>query len=76
MSLQAKITNTQNILRKAFEVFDDKVGLSCSFGKDSVTVLHLARQFRPEVPAIYIDTGGVACIRRGLRSSSTCDLRS
>ncbi len=54
---RVKIDNAQSILRKAFEVFDDKVGLSCSFGKDSVTVLHLARQFRPEVPAIYIDTG-------------------
>ena len=75
MSLQAKITNTQNILRKAFEVFGDKVGLSC-IGKDSVAVSHLARQLRPEVPAIYIDMGGLACIRRGLRSSSTYDLRS
>ncbi len=54
---RVKIDNAQNILRKTFEVFDDKVGLSCSLGKDSVTVLHLARQFRPEVPAIYIDTG-------------------
>ncbi len=57
MISRVKIDNAQNILRKAFEVFGDKVGLSCSFGKDSVTVLHLARQFRPEVPAIYIDTG-------------------
>lgn len=52
-----KIDSARNILRKAFEVFDDKVGLSCSFGKDSVTVLHLAREFQPDVPAIYIDTG-------------------
>ncbi len=75
MSLQAKIAAAQNILRTAFEVFDDRVGLSC-IGKDSVTVLQLARQFRPELPAINIDTGGVACIPKGLRSSSTCDLRS
>ena len=54
---RVKIDNAQNILRKTFEVFDDKVGLSCSFGKDSVTVLNLAREFRPEIPAIYIDTG-------------------
>ncbi|MFQ5909278.1 MAG: phosphoadenylyl-sulfate reductase [Thermoplasmata archaeon] len=54
---RVKIHNAQTILRKAFEVFDDRVGLSCSFGKDSVTVLHLAREFQPDVPAIYIDTG-------------------
>ncbi|MFQ5909220.1 MAG: phosphoadenylyl-sulfate reductase [Thermoplasmata archaeon] len=52
-----KIDSARGILRKAFEIFDDKVGLSCSFGKDSVTVLHLAREFHPEVPAIYINTG-------------------
>ena len=52
-----KVESARDILRKTFEVFGDKVGLSCSFGKDSMTVLHLAREFRPEVPAIYIDTG-------------------
>ncbi len=57
MISRVKIDSAGSILRKTFETFDDRVGLSCSFGKDSGTVLHLAREYQPDVPAIYIDTG-------------------
>ena len=31
--------------------------LSCSFGKDSLVVLHLVRQIRPGIPVIWANTG-------------------
>lgn len=31
--------------------------LSCSFGKDSLVVLHLTRQIRPDISVIWVNTG-------------------
>ena len=55
--IQDRVASAQKILSQAFKDYDCKLGLSCSFGKDSVTVLHLAQQIDPDVLAIYINTG-------------------
>jgi phosphoadenosine phosphosulfate reductase len=35
----------------------DKVALACSFGKDSITVLSLAREIKPDILVFWIKTG-------------------
>lgn len=31
--------------------------VSCSFGKDSMVLLYLARQIKPDIPVVYVNTG-------------------
>ncbi len=57
MVLDGKAESSSRILRDTFARFGERVGVSCSFGKDSVTVLHMTRQLNPSIPVLYINTG-------------------
>ncbi len=57
MESTGNVHGAQEILKLAFDRFGERIALACSFGKDSVTVLHLARQLCSQVPVIYVDTG-------------------
>lgn len=51
-----KLDATINTLEKAIDKFE-KIALACSFGKDSVTVLSLARRIDPGIEVFMIRTG-------------------
>lgn len=55
-TLESKLSETKEILSWAFDEFD-KIALACSFGKDSVTVLSIARELKPDVTVFWIKTG-------------------
>ena len=56
-SYDEKLTYTREVIRKAYEEFGDKLSVSCSFGKDSLVVLALAREVLPDIPVLWANTG-------------------
>lgn len=44
-------------LRRAIEIFGDKIFLSTSFGVQSAVMLHMCVAIRPDVPVVWVDTG-------------------
>jgi len=44
-------------VKKAIHDFGDSLSVSCSFGKCSVAVLHMALQFKPDIKVVFCDTG-------------------
>lgn len=56
--LELKVAKTQARLYEAVREFGiDGIYISFSGGKDSLVLLHIARQIFPKVPAVYCDTG-------------------
>jgi len=53
---QLEKSNPQEILRWACSKFRC-ICLAASFGKDSVTLLHMVRDIRPDIDVIYLNTG-------------------
>lgn len=53
--LTEKTQYTLNLLEKAFNN-QERRGVGCSFGKDSVTAVHLARRVDPNIPVFSIMT--------------------
>jgi len=49
--------NALNFIKKIIERHGDKVYVSCSFGKDSLTILYLARQIKPDIKVVHANTG-------------------
>ena len=55
MPLNVKIGLTKNRIREWLSEYDSYI--SFSGGKDSTVLLHLARLLRPNLPAVFVDTG-------------------
>jgi phosphoadenosine phosphosulfate reductase len=51
-----KLKATKDTLEWAISEFE-RIALACSFGKDSVTVLSLAREIEPEIKVFMVRTG-------------------
>lgn len=54
--LDEKIEEARGILSWAVGEFE-RIALACSFGKDSVTVLSLAKEVKPDITVFWIRTG-------------------
>ncbi len=54
--MKQKITEAKQIIADAIEEFGDKIAVGCSWGKDSMVVLHLALQVKPDIPVFSILT--------------------
>lgn len=57
LPLEAKIAMTLRRIREWYEYWHGNVYVSFSGGKDSTVLLHLVRQYYPDVPAVFSDTG-------------------
>ena len=55
MPLEVKIGLTKNRIREWLREYDAYI--SFSGGKDSTVLLHIARELRPNLPAVFVDTG-------------------
>jgi phosphoadenosine phosphosulfate reductase len=45
------------VVKRAIEWFQDKLVVSCSFGRCSVVVLHMALKYAPRIRVVFNDTG-------------------
>lgn len=55
--LERKVRESQKLIAEWYAHYGGQVYVSFSAGKDSTLLLHLVRQFYPDVPAVYVDTG-------------------
>lgn len=55
--LEKKIQITKARILEWYAANDGKVYISFSGGKDSTVLLHIARQIKPSIKAVFIDTG-------------------
>lgn len=53
--IELKIKTAKNLIKKVLAKHDNPV-IACSFGKDSMVVLHMVRQFNPNVYILFNDT--------------------
>lgn len=50
-----KIEHSKEIIREAVSKYQ-KIAVACSFGKDSLATVHLAREVDPNIPVFYVTT--------------------
>jgi len=51
-----EVLDAKELIKKAFDEYGDGLAVSCSFGRCSVAVLHMAREFEPQVKVIFDNT--------------------
>jgi len=47
----------ENLVKQAIERYGDDIAVACSFGKDSMVVLHMALKHKPNIKVLFHDTG-------------------
>jgi phosphoadenosine phosphosulfate reductase len=57
LSFNEKLKKSMEIIEEALNCVPYNPVVACSFGKDSVAVLHMVRKFDENIPAVYTDTG-------------------
>jgi len=55
-TLVTKIEQAKKIIADALEKYGEKIAIACSFGKDSMVVVHLALQIKPDVQIFTVMT--------------------
>ena len=57
--LNAELRDAQplEVLRRAHQLYGDKLALVSSFGAESAVLLHLAAQIDPSIHVLFLDTG-------------------
>lgn len=53
--MDEKFENSKNVIKECLNRYE-KVAVACSFGKDSMVVVHLALQIKPDIPIFTIMT--------------------
>ena len=58
-ALQAKLVYVHNLLSSELADAPGEADacLTCSFQAEDILLLHLAREFRPDIPVLFLDTG-------------------
>lgn len=55
-TLEEKIQHSKHLIREALQTYGDRVAVACSWGKDSMVLLHLARSINPGIPIFSVLT--------------------
>lgn len=55
LPLPVKLEKTKQRIREWYEAYEGAVSVSLSGGKDSMVVLHIARQMYPDIPAVFVN---------------------
>ena len=57
LPLSAKVAHSLNVISQALAHFDNQMYVSFSGGKDSTVLLHLVRKIKPDIKAVFCNTG-------------------
>ena len=49
--------DAQDLVEKAIKRHSNRLSVSCSFGKDSMVVLHMALKIKPDIKVLFANTG-------------------
>jgi phosphoadenosine phosphosulfate reductase len=55
-TLLGKINHAKEIIADALDKYQGKIAIACSFGKDSMVVLHLAQEIQSDIPIFTVMT--------------------
>jgi cysteate synthase len=55
-TLEEKIQHSTELIQEAINTYGKKIAVACSWGKDSMVVLHLARTINPDIPIFSVLT--------------------
>ena len=55
-TLEEKIQHSKEIIQDAVQTYGEKIAVACSWGKDSMTLLHLARTIKPDIALFSVLT--------------------
>ncbi len=47
----------EELIKQAIERYKDNIAVACSFGKDSIIVLHMALNYNPNIKVVFENTG-------------------
>lgn len=47
----------EELIREAINRYGDKIAVACSFGKDSIVILHMALKYKPDIKVVFGNTG-------------------
>jgi len=51
------VFEAEDLIKQAIERYGDNIAVACSFGKDSMVVLHLALKYKPDIKVMFHNTG-------------------
>ncbi len=55
-TLEEKIQHSKELIQESIQTYGTRVAVACSWGKDSMVLLHLARSIDPDVPIFSVLT--------------------
>ena len=55
-TIATKTKQAKKLIKKALDEHQEKIAISCSFGKDSIVLIHLALQVKKDFPIFAIMT--------------------
>ena len=55
-TLEEKIQHSKDLIQDALTTYGNRIAVACSWGKDSMVLLHLARSINPDVPIFSVMT--------------------
>jgi REP element-mobilizing transposase RayT len=47
----------EDLIKQAIDRYEDNIAVACSFGKDSMVVLHMALKYKPNIKVLFHNTG-------------------
>ena len=50
------VKDALDFIRQKLDEYDDKIAATSSFGKDSICLLHLVLQIKPDIPVLWVRT--------------------
>jgi len=55
-TLEEKIQHSKELIQESIQTYGNRVAVACSWGKDSMVLLHLARSINPDIPIFSVLT--------------------
>ncbi|MBD3355071.1 phosphoadenosine phosphosulfate reductase family protein, partial [Candidatus Woesearchaeota archaeon] len=49
--------DAEELTKQAIERYKENIAVACSFGKDSIVVLHMALKYKPDIKVMFNNTG-------------------
>ncbi|MFQ5711717.1 MAG: phosphoadenylyl-sulfate reductase [Candidatus Geothermarchaeales archaeon] len=54
--MDEKVAHSLELIEDAVKNYWPRIAVACSGGKDSIALVHLARQVKPDIPVFFVDT--------------------
>ena len=66
MTFLKKIEEAKNLIKESIEKYP-KIAVGCSFGKDSMVLVHLCQEIKKDIPIFYLIDSNIIHIFKKIR---------